>query len=118
MKSAHDIILKPLITERSSAESALGRYTFVVAKGATKPEIRQACEQLFGVKVTAVNTQNRLGKNKRLRSRQEGRRPSWKKAIVTIDQNPAAASYLTTGGKKVQSDRKYKTAIEEFGIGQ
>ena len=56
MKTPQDIILRPVITEQSSMQAAEGKYTFVVAKTASKPEIRQAVERLFDVKVTGVNT--------------------------------------------------------------
>ncbi len=118
MKAPQDIILKPLITERSTMEAANGRYTFVVAKGSKKPEIRQAAEQLFNVKVLSVHTMNLLGKKRRVRYQQPGLTPSWKKAIITIDQNPEQSSYLTKGGKSETTDRKYNTSIEEFGFGQ
>ncbi|MDI9469475.1 MAG: 50S ribosomal protein L23 [Bacillota bacterium] len=118
MKSPEDIILKPVITERSTYEAAWGRYTFVVAKSATKPEIRRAVEALFNVKVLTVNTMNFLGKRKRLRYRQEGKRPDWKKAVVTIDTQPEPETWLDEGGRKRTSERKYREYIEEFGIGQ
>ncbi len=117
MKTAQDVIIKPVISERSAAETANGRYTFIVAKTATKPEIRQAVEALFDVKVKAVNTQNYDGRKKRVRY-QVGRTPSYKKAIVTIDLDPKAETYQTKGGKTVSVNKKYKTSIEEFGFGQ
>lgn len=118
MKTPQDIILKPVVTERSTADAAMGRYTFVVARDATKPEISQACEQLFGVKVLKVNTMNRIGKKKRLRYRLEGQRPDWKKAVVTIDLDPQPETWTDEGGRSRTSDRKYRDTIEEFGIGQ
>jgi large subunit ribosomal protein L23 len=117
MTSAHDIIIKPLVTEKSTNDAALGRYTFVVAKTATKPQIREACEKLFDVKVTSVNILNYSGKLKRLRY-VEGRTPSWKKAVVTIDTDPQPEIFQIKGGKDSQTSRKYKTSIEEFGFGQ
>ncbi len=117
MKSAHDIILRPVITERSTMASAEGKYTFAVAKHATKTEIRQAIEQLFEVKVVKVNTVNVRGKLKR-QGYTSGRTASWKKAVVTIDQAPKASVYTGKGGAQVKGDRKYKTTIEEFGFGQ
>ncbi len=117
MKSAHDIILKPVITEKSTADAAIGKYTFGVAVYATKTEVRQAVEQLFGVKVVKVNTTNYDGKTKR-QGVHVGQRPSWKKAVVTIDIEPKAATFKLKGGKPSQSTRKYKTMIEEFGFGQ
>ncbi len=117
MKTAHDIIIRPVITEKSTGDAAIGKYTFVVAPTATKTEVRQACEKLFGVKVLKVNTVNYDGKNKR-QGVHQGMTPSWKKAVVTIDTDPQAVMYLGKGGKSAQATRKYKTSIEEFGFGQ
>lgn len=117
MKNAHDIIIKPIITERSANLLADGCYTFQVAEDATKPEIRRAVEQLFGVKVLKVNTLHVSGKDKRV-GVHRGRTASWKKAVVQIDLDPQGETYLTEGGKEQQVERKYKTVIEEFGFGQ
>lgn len=116
-KAPQDIIIKPVITEKSSTDAAFGKYTFKVAKSATKTDVRKAVEQLFGVKVVSVNTVNYDGKKKRQRYI-EGVTASFKKAVVTIDMEAKAESYLGKGGKATKSDKKYKTAIEEFGIGQ
>ena len=87
MKFAQDIILRPIITEKSMNLGAEKRYAFKVAKDATKPEIAKAVEELFdGVKVESVNTINRLGKVKR-QGRTEGRRPSTKKAYITLTKD-------------------------------
>jgi len=88
MKYAQDIILKPIITEASmigAANEEGGRkYTFAVAKGANKPEIAKAVEELFkGVKVEKVNTLNMKGKPRRY-GRFEGYTSDWKKAVVTL----------------------------------
>ena len=83
MKTAQDIILKPVITEKSMDGLQAGKYTFKVAKDATKPEIKKAVEKLFGVEVDKVTTMNVSGKAKRL-GRYEGMTASWKKAIVTL----------------------------------
>ena len=80
---AEDIILKPVLTEKGYDGIADKKYTFIVKKSANKIEIRNAVEKLFGVKVAEVNTLNCKGKLKRM-GRNEGRRPSWKKAIVTL----------------------------------
>lgn len=117
MRIAEDIIIKPVISERSAAETMTGRYTFVVAKDATKPEIRKAVEELFGVKVLAVNTMNYSGKNKRV-GVHRGKTASFKKAVVTIDLDPKNESYLTEKGRVATTGRKYKTSIDEFGFGQ
>lgn len=117
MKRAEEIIFKPYITEKSNLEVAEGKYTFLVDVNATKTEIRMAVEELFNVKVLKVSTMNYQGKLKRMGVHQ-GRRASWKKAIVKIDTNPKPEAYLTAGGKEVVVNKKYKTSIEEFGIAQ
>lgn len=117
MKHLQDVIIKPVISERSSAEAAEGKYTFIVAPTATKTEVRQAVEHLFNVKVLAVNTANYIGKSKRM-GVHLGKRADFKKAVVTIDTNPAAANYLAKGGKNASNNKKYKNAIEEFGFAQ
>ena len=83
MKIAQDIILKPIITVRSMDMIEAKKYVFKVAKNATKPEIAAALEELFDVKVAAVNTMNMKKKPKRLRYSQ-GYTAEWKKAIVTL----------------------------------
>lgn len=83
MKFAQDIIIKPIITEKAMDMIADKRYVFKVAKDATKPEIAKAVEELFGVKVSDVNTMNMKRKPKRLRY-SEGYTAAWKKAIVTL----------------------------------
>ena len=84
MKFAQDIILKPVITEKSMDGIATKRYTFEVAVDATKPEIAKAVEELFGVKVAKVNTINMKKKPKRM-GYHFGYTAEWKKAIVTLD---------------------------------
>ena len=110
---AEDIILAPIVTEKSSAEMANGRYTFEVAKNATKVQIKNAVEKLFEVKVLKVNTMNVQGKTKRV-GVHEGKTPAWKKAIVTIDTNVSDMKYLGKGGKEVKLSKKYKDSIDEF----
>ena len=83
MKLAQDIILKPVITEKSMDLTAEKKYVFEVAKDATKPEIASAVEELFKVEVAAVNTINMKRKPKRLRF-STGYTAAWKKAIVTL----------------------------------
>ena len=83
MKFAQDIILRPIITEESMMGTADKKYTFKVAKTASKSEIKDAVEQLFGVKVEKVNTMNCKGHLRRY-GRYEGYTASWKKAIVTL----------------------------------
>ena len=84
MKFAQDIILKPVITEKSMDGITDKRYTFKVAVDATKPEIAKAVEELFGVKVAKVNTINMKKKPKRM-GYHFGYTAEWKKAIVTLD---------------------------------
>jgi large subunit ribosomal protein L23 len=84
MPTLHRTIVRPLITEKSSAAyQDRGEYTFEVHVDASKPQIRSAIEQLFGVKVTGVWTSNQRGKEKRM-GKTVGKRPNWKKAIVTL----------------------------------
>ncbi len=84
MPTLYRTIVRPLITEKSSAAyQDRGEYTFEVHPDANKIAIRQAVEQLFGVKVTGVWTSNQRGKEKRV-GRTVGRRPNWKKAIVKL----------------------------------
>ncbi len=108
-----DIILKPIITEKSNVGVEEGKYTFKVAKKATKVQIADAVQTLFGVKVLNVNTMTVKGKEKRVGAN-TGKRPDWKKAIVTIDTNPSEKSYLSKGGKEVKLEKKYKDSIDEF----
>ncbi len=84
MKTAHDIIIKPIITEDSMERLQDGKYTFKVAKDANKIEIAKAVEEIFDVKVAKVNTMTVKGKEKRM-GRYTGFRPDWKKAIVTLE---------------------------------
>ncbi len=116
MKTAYDIIIEPIVTERSNDDMALGKYTFRVSKDANKLQIRQAVEELFSVKVLRVNTANFSGKVKR-QGATSGKTPSWKKAIVTIDLDPKPEAYMGKGGKAASVSRKYKNTIEEFGFG-
>ncbi|MFI3210104.1 MAG: 50S ribosomal protein L23 [Peptostreptococcaceae bacterium] len=83
MTNPHDIIKKPIVTEKSMAEMTDKNYTFVVAKFANKTEIKKAVEAIFGVKVDRVNTLNYDGKVKRM-GRHEGRTASFKKAVVKL----------------------------------
>jgi large subunit ribosomal protein L23 len=80
---ARDILIRPLITEKSTQLMAEGKYTFVVAKGANKIEIAKAVAEIFHVKVKGVNTMNVTGKKKRV-GRNVGKRPDYKKAIVKL----------------------------------
>jgi large subunit ribosomal protein L23 len=79
----YDLILGPVITEKSTRASEHNQVTFRVRKEATKPQVKEAVEGLFGVKVKAVNTLNQKGKVKRFKGRL-GKRNDVKKAIVTL----------------------------------
>ena len=82
-RTSYDIIVRPVITEKSTNQSEHNKVVFVVAPGATKPQIKKAVEELFKVKVTAVNTLNRKGKNRRFRGI-KGRTSDTKRAVVTL----------------------------------
>lgn len=108
-----DIIIKPIVTEKSNMEMQAGKYTFEVNKKATKVDVKRAVEKLFNVKVLKVNTINVSGKEKRV-GRNIGKTADWKKAIVSIDVNPGAEqSYLTKGGKVTKVTKKYNDSIAE-----
>lgn len=83
MNSVYNVIIRPVVTERSYDLMAEGKYTFEVAKKAPKEEIADAVEKLFDVHVLKVNTSNVKPKNKRVRYI-EGKTRTWKKAIVTL----------------------------------
>ena len=82
--TAYDIIIRPIITERSMAAVADKKYVFEVAKTAGKIEIKKAVEEIFGVKVAKVNTVRMQGKAKRTGAYPMGKRADYKKAIVTL----------------------------------
>ncbi|MGD9793941.1 MAG: 50S ribosomal protein L23 [Acidimicrobiia bacterium] len=85
MKNPRDIILAPVVSEKSYALIEQNAYTFLVHPDASKPEIGDAIESIFGVTVTKVNTLNRQGKAMRQRrSNKRGHRPDTKRAIVTL----------------------------------
>ena len=90
----YDLILGPVITEKSTQGAEHNQVTFRVRQDATKPEVKAAVEGLFGVKVKAVNTLNRKGKVKRFRGR-PGKRADVKKAIVTLEEGHSID--VTTG---------------------
>ena len=82
--NAYDIIIRPIITERAMSAVADKKYVFEVAKDAGKIEIKKAVEEIFGVKVAAVNTVTMRGKAKRLGAARPGMTKSWKKAYVQL----------------------------------
>ena len=83
MKTPYDVIIKPVISERSMDIAPDKKYTFKVAVDANKTEVKQAVEEIFGVEVKKVNVMNMDGKLKRM-GRTEGRRAAYKKAIITL----------------------------------
>ena len=85
MKTAYDIILTPVISEQSMDVAAEKKYTFKVATDANKTQVKLAIEEIFGVEVAKVNIMNYDGKVKRM-GRFVGRRPAYKKAIVTLTE--------------------------------
>jgi large subunit ribosomal protein L23 len=93
MQNAHDIIIKPVLTEKSYDFLPQKVYTFIVDKRASKIEIRQAIEQVFGVKVDSVHTANVLGKMKRQGATQ-GRRASYKKAYVKLKKDSKGIEFF------------------------
>lgn len=83
--TSHDIIRKPIITEKSMASMADKKYTFIVHVDANKSQIKRAVEEVFNVKVESVNTINGLGKTKRM-GVHVGKRADYKKAVVTLTE--------------------------------
>ena len=94
MSKAYDIIKKPVLTEKSYADMAQKKYTFEVAIGANKTEIKGAIEAIFdGVKVESVNTMRTQGKIKR-QGRTQGRTPEVKKAIITLKKDSKGIEFF------------------------
>ena len=84
---AHDIVIRPVITEKSMRGAVNFIYTFEVAKSANKIEIAKACEEVFGVKVAKVSTVSMRGKFRRQGRNNGGYSKSWKKAIVKLTED-------------------------------
>lgn len=93
IRTAQDVIMKPVITEASMAALQMKKYTFKVAKEANKIEIAQAVQTLFGVKVKAVNTLSVKGRAKRM-GIHKGYKPDWKKAIVTLTEDSKGIEFF------------------------
>lgn len=83
MRSPYDVILKPVISEKSMADAESKKYTFKVAVDANKTEVKHALEEIFGVQITKVNIMNVKGKKKRM-GRTVGMTSASRKAIVTL----------------------------------
>ena len=96
MKEAdlYDVLRSPVITEKATMASEYNQVMFNVARSATKPQIKEAVEKLFTVKVKAVNTLNRKGKVKRFKGR-IGKQSDFKRAVVTLEEGHAID--ITTG---------------------
>ena len=94
MANVYDIIIRPIITERSMEATADKKYVFEVAPTAGKIEIKNAVEQIFGVKVAKVNTINYDGKTKRVGAGRPGARKSWKKAYVQLTQDSKTIEFF------------------------
>ena len=92
--NVYDIIIRPVITERSMASVAEKKYVFEVAPTAGKIEIKNAVETIFGVKVAKVNTINYDGKTKRMGAARPGRRKNWKKAYVQLTQDSKSIEFF------------------------
>ncbi len=94
MSAARDVILRPVVSEKSYGLLDHGVYTFVVAPGSNKTEIRLAVEEIFGVQVVKVNTLNRQGKRKRNRKQATfGKRANTKRAIVTLAEGQSISIF-------------------------
>ncbi len=91
--NAYDIIVKPVLTEKSYDNIAARTYTFIVAKAATKTQVKAAVEEIFGVQVEKVNIINSLGKMKR-QGRFEGRRANTKKAYVMLKESSKGIEFF------------------------
>ena len=87
MKTAYDIIIRPIITEQSMEDLDIKKFAFEVAKDATKIEVKKAVEEIFGVTVVKVTTTTVHGKQKRTGSYPMGKTASWKKAIVKLSED-------------------------------
>ena len=94
MKTAYDIIIRPVITEQSMEATDMKKYVFMVAKDANKTEIKKAVSEIFGVKVEKVTTINMDGKVKRQGRYPEGRTASFKKAVVKLTADSKAIEFF------------------------
>lgn len=99
MNSAYEVIIRPIVSERSFDLMGENKYTFEVAKSAPKEEIASAVEKLFGVHVVKVNTMNVNGKTKRVRY-VAGQTRSWKKAVVTIREGETIELFANQGAEE------------------
>jgi large subunit ribosomal protein L23 len=96
VKSPRDVVIRPIVSEKSYAGLERGAYTFLVARGANKTEIKEAVQQIWNVRVLSVNTVNRKGKVKRTRIG-TGKRPDQKRAVVTLAQGDSIEIFEAKG---------------------
>src|SRR5262245_58071257 len=96
MKSPRDVIVRPVVSEKSYAGLERNSYTFLVARDSNKTEIKEAIQQIWNVRVTNVNTMVRKGKTKRTRTA-KGRRPDQKRAVVTLAQGDTIEIFEAKG---------------------
>ena len=96
MKSPRDVIIRPIVSEKSYGGLEQNTYTFLVSPQANKTEIKEAIQQIWNVRVLAVNTMNRKGKVKRTRMG-TGRRPDQKRAVVTLAAGESIEIFETRG---------------------
>lgn len=96
MRSPYEIILHPVITERSTDNARIGRYTFAVARDANKIEVKQAVEAIYRVNVLKVNVMNVRGKRRRVGRMPAGETASWRKAIVTVQPGQRIEAFEVT----------------------
>jgi len=94
MRTAYDIILRPIITEQSTEHVDLKKYVFEVARDANKIEIKKAVEEIFEVEVNKVTTLNIKGKKKRMGRYPEGSRRDWKKAVVKLTDSSKTIEFF------------------------
>jgi len=87
MRTAYDIVIRPIITEQSMEDMDIKKYVFEVAKDANKVEIAKAVEEIFGVTVIKVTTINVHGKTKRIGANPAGKTKNWKKAVVKLSED-------------------------------
>ena len=93
MMAAQDIIIRPIITEKTMDGNTVKKYTFEVSKSSTKIDIAKAVEELFDVKVSKVNTLHVRGRQRRM-GRNEGYTRSWKKAVVTLTEDSKTIEFF------------------------
>jgi large subunit ribosomal protein L23 len=94
MRTAYDVIIRPIITEQSMEATELKKYVFLVAESANKTEIKKAVSEIFGVKVVSVNTLTMRGKEKRMGAGRPGMTKTWKKAYVQLTADSKAIEFF------------------------